>query len=140
MNSSGRITEHTHPPSQTEVEATKVKANIKSKAETTTETSQQILWTELRNVSEGAAANLLSLGSLRRNIGRAREDRNMPPNPQLWGEIQVLPRQYQLTANGDEFLVFDSGVGDPERIFIFCVRARSPIPVGIGALICRWNL
>ena len=25
----------------------------------------------------------------------------------------------QLTANGDQFLVFDSGIGDPENIFIF---------------------
>ena len=26
---------------------------------------------------------------------------------------------YQLTENGDQFLLYDSGVGDPERILIF---------------------
>ena len=31
----------------------------------------------------------------------------------------MLPEEYQLTTNGDLFLVFDGGIGDPERIFIF---------------------
>ena len=48
----------------------------------------------------------------------------MQPNPQARDEIPVLPRQYQLTSNGGEFLVFDSGVGDPERIFIFASEGR----------------
>ena len=43
----------------------------------------------------------------------------MLPNPQTREEIPILPQEYQLTTNGDQFLVFDSGIGDPERIFIF---------------------
>ena len=43
----------------------------------------------------------------------------MLPNPQTREEIPVLCQEYQLTTNGDQFLVFDSGIGDPERIFIF---------------------
>ena len=31
----------------------------------------------------------------------------------------MLPKEYQLATNADLFLVFDSGIGDPERIFIF---------------------
>ena len=31
----------------------------------------------------------------------------------------MLPEEYQLATNADLFLVFDSGIGDPERIFIF---------------------
>ena len=57
----GQNHEHTHPPSQIQVEVTKAKASIKRKAEATEETSQQILASELRNISEGAAANLPSL-------------------------------------------------------------------------------
>ena len=115
----GQNNEHTHPPSQTQVEVTKAKASIKRKAEATEETSQQILASELRNISEGAAANLPSLDALKRNIRHAREERNMLPNPQTREEIPVLPKEYQTTTNGDQFLVFDSGIGDPERIFIF---------------------
>ena len=42
-----QVHEHTHAPSQTEVEVTKVKSRIKRKATTTLETPQQILGTEL---------------------------------------------------------------------------------------------
>ena len=31
----------------------------------------------------------------------------------------MLPQEYQLTTNGDQFLVFDSGIGDLAGIFIF---------------------
>ena len=40
-------------------------------------------------------------------------------NPQTSDEIPKLPQEYQITANGDQFLVLDSGVWDPERSFIF---------------------
>ena len=113
----GQNNEHTHPPSQTEVEVTKVKASIKRKAETTMETGQHILTTELRTVPEGAAANHPAASTLRRNIRHARR-LNLPPNPQNRDEIPVLPQEYQLTLYGGKFLVFDSGVGDQERIVI----------------------
>ena len=45
----------------------------------------------------------------------------MLPNPQTREEIPVLSQEYQLTTNGDQFLVFDSGIGDPEKIFIFAL-------------------
>ena len=56
---------------------------------------------------------------LKRNIHHARKERNTLPNPQTREEISVLPKEYQLMANDDQFLVFDSGIGGPERIFIF---------------------
>ena len=57
-----------HAPSQTEVKVTKVKANVKQKAEPTVKTPQQILGIEWRNISEGVTATLLSMSTLRRNI------------------------------------------------------------------------
>ena len=44
----------------------------------------------------------------------------------------MLPQQCQVTATGDRFLLYDSGVGDVNRMFIFVtdealgVLARSP--------------
>ena len=49
----GQNNEHTHPPSQMQVEVTKAKASIKRKTEATKETSEQILVSEQRNISEG---------------------------------------------------------------------------------------
>ena len=89
----GQSNEHKHRPSQTQVEFTKAKASIKRKAEATVETNQQILALEPRNISEGAAANLPCLDTLKRNIRHAREERNMPPNPQTREEISVLPQE-----------------------------------------------
>ena len=67
---------------------------------------------ELRNASEGAAANLPSPV----NIRHVREERNMFPNPQTLDEIPKIPQKYQLTTNGDQFLVFHSD-------FHFCFRS-----------------
>ena len=75
------MNEHTHAPSQTEVEVTKVKSRIKRKATTTLETPQQILGTELRNILEGTATSLPVVSTLRRNIRKARENFDTPPNP-----------------------------------------------------------
>ena len=75
--------------------------------------------TELRNISEGTAASLPGVSTLRRNIRKAREDFDTPPNPTTREEIPELPKQCQLTVNGQQFMMFDSGIGDHERMFIF---------------------
>ena len=111
--------EHTHPPSEITCEVSKIKCYIKRRATDTMDTSQQILGAEVTNISEGAAVNLPSMENLRRNIHRTREDRNAPPLPINRAAIPALPNEFQLTSNGDPFLIFDSGVGDLNRIFIF---------------------
>ena len=113
---------HSHAPSQTKCELTKVRANIKRKAETTQDTTQQILTVELQNITPAAAVNLPPLSSMRRNIRLQRQDRNVLPNPLRREDIPVLPQQYQLTAAGGQFLIFDSGVGDVNRMFIFATH------------------
>ena len=106
------IHEHTHALSQTECQVTKVKAGINRRAEETEETAQQILGTEVRNISDVVAANLPSLETLRRNVHHSRQNRNMPPTPAHREDILDLPQAYRSTANGDPFLVYDNGVGD----------------------------
>ena len=34
----------------------------------------------------------------------------------------MLPERYQVTEAGEQFLIFDSGVGDNERILIFATQ------------------
>ena len=110
---------HTHPPSQTKCEIAKVKANLKRKAETTHDTSRQILAAELQNIPEDAAVNLPSMNTLSRNIRAARQERDLPQNPLNRQAIPILPNNYQVTSTGDQFLAYDSGVGDANRILIF---------------------
>ena len=43
----------------------------------------------------------------------------MPPAPAHRENMPDLPQVHRTTANGDPFLVYDSSVGDEERIFVF---------------------
>ena len=117
-----QLNEHTHPPSQTRVEATKIKERIKDRAGNTNDTSQQMLGAELRNVSKATAVALTSLNNMRCNIRRQRDDHNMPAVPQRREDIPVLPNNYQIKNRGNRFLLFDSGVGDVNRLIIFATN------------------
>ena len=97
----------------------KVKASIKRRAEAMADPSRQILADELSAISQTAAVNLPSMDNLRRNTRAVRQERNLPPLPLNRAAIPVLPHQYQVTENGDQFLLFDSGVGNAERILLF---------------------
>lgn len=116
---SEELNEHTHPPSQTNVEVRKVKASVKERANNCNDTSQQILGDKLQDVSEAAAVNLPAINNMRRNIRRQRQEHNVQPIPQRREEIPVLPNGYQITNRGDRFLLHDSGVGDVNRIIVF---------------------
>ena len=59
---------------------------------------------------------------MRRNILRQRDDHDMPAVPQRRQDISVLPNNYQVTNRGDSFLLFDSGVGDVNRLIIFATN------------------
>lgn len=115
-----QFNDHTHPPSQTKVEVTKVKAKVKERASTSNETPQQVLAAELQNVSETSIVSLPCLNNVRRNIRRHREnDNDMPPVPASREVMPPLPDVLQRTERGDRFLLFDSGVGDVNRMIIF---------------------
>ena len=119
----GEINEHTHPPSQDQIEVTKIKASIKRRSQATHDTPQQILRAALQNISETAAVNLPQINNLKRTIHLQRKDNNLPPTPLRGEDITVLPeRYYQVTKTGEQFLIFDSGYGDNERILIFATQ------------------
>ena len=63
--------------------------------------------------------NLPSMNTLARNIRATRQERDLPPNTMNLQAIPILPNNYQVTSTGDQFLAYDSGVGDPNRIMIF---------------------
>ena len=102
--------EHTHPPSETNCELARVKAGIKRRAETSNDTSRQILAGELGGVTETTIVNLPPMETLRRNIRAARQERNTPSQPLNREAIPVIPQQYCETEDGQNFLIFDSGV------------------------------
>ena len=76
----------------------------------------------LQNISETAAVNLPQINNLKRTIHSQRKDNDLPPTPLRREDIPVLPERYQVTKAGEQFLIFDSGVGDNERILIFATQ------------------
>ena len=117
VNLSGEINEHTNPPSQNQIEVTKIKASIKRRSQATHDIPQQILGTALQNISQTAAVNLPQMNNLKRMIHLQRKDNNLPPIPLRREDILVLPERDQVTKAGDQFLIFDFGVGDNVSVF-----------------------
>ena len=73
--------DRTHASSPIEVEATKIKVDMKRKTKITKEKVQQILAEQLGNISEDGAANLPSISTMRRNIRKVQEDDNSSQIP-----------------------------------------------------------
>ena len=114
-----RINYHTHAPSETKCETAKVRANIKRRATETRDPAQVILGIELGGISEAAAINLPALHHIRRNIRLQRQVNQQLPIPANREDVPELPLQYQRSYANEQFLIFDSGQGDADRIFIF---------------------
>ena len=114
-----RTNEHTHVGNAARCEVLTVRANMKDRAETTEEAPQQILAQSIVGMSEAAAALLPKVNDVRRGIRRNRHEARIPlPRPDNAANVEI-PRPYQLTAHNQQFLQYDSGVGDNERILLF---------------------
>lgn len=79
-------------------------------------------------MSEAGAINMPTFSSMQRNIrlivkinrhNSNRQDRHQYLHPLVRDIMLELPNEYRQTVPGAQFLVFDSGVGDPTRIIIF---------------------
>lgn len=115
----GSLNTHTHEPDAARCEVLTTTQNIKKRAVETEEPPQQILGRELQGMSEAASVQMVPLRHIRRQIRRARQEVRLPiPLPTDRSSL-VLPDQYKTLSSGEEFLLFDSGVGDINRIFIF---------------------
>ena len=101
-----RINYHTHAPSETKCEIAKVRANIKRRATETQDPAQVILGIELGGISEAA-------------IRLQRQVNQQLPIPANREDVPELPLQYQRSYANEQFLIFDSGQGDADKIFIF---------------------
>ena len=92
------------------------------RASTTHNTTQQILSTELANLTSTAAVNPPNLSNLRRNIRHQRQEQNILLNPPRKEDAPVFPHEYQMTGTGERFFRFDSGARDIYRMFIFATN------------------
>ena len=95
---------------------------MKVRASTTQETTQQIITNGVSNLHPATASQLPAIRHIRRWIRRRRAAvRIMPPLPTSRATV-VIPAQFLSTINGDQFLLYDSGVGNNDRIILFGTR------------------
>ena len=104
-----RTNEHSHTSDNTAVSCREVKANLKRKAKDTQESSHYIVSDSLQTNTEGAAAKLPKLDSLKRTIQRQRVHHNIVMVQPTSLEQLFLPEEYKLTSKGEPFLLYDSG-------------------------------
>ncbi|KAI6651321.1 hypothetical protein LOD99_5287 [Oopsacas minuta] len=76
----------------------------------------------LQTASEGTAAKLPNLDSLKQMIQHQRTSvLAAPAQPTTLAEV-ALPAVYQQTAKGEQFLLYDSGADDAHRFLIFATQ------------------
>ncbi|KAI6651165.1 hypothetical protein LOD99_5516 [Oopsacas minuta] len=86
------------------------------------DSTHHIVGESLQTASEGTAAKLPKLDSLKRTIQRqCASVLAAPAQPTTLAEL-ALPAAYQQTAKGEQFLLYDSGADDVHRFLIFATQ------------------
>lgn len=94
------------------------------RAGTTHETARHMITESTLNIPEESAAQLPKYASLQRLIERKWKREQLPyPTPSSLAEIDI-PDELRLTKRNENFLFFDSGPADLERIFIFATESN----------------
>lgn len=85
------------------------------------DTYQQKLWEGLQ-IGLQERRPWLFPKNTKRKIQSQREDWDGMLNPLRKEDIPMLPQQFQLTKNGEQFFLRGSGLGDEQRIFVFATQ------------------
>ena len=92
---------------------------MKDTAETSEKQPKRMIANELANISAITKVNVSPSENLGGTIRHQRNDRHQLHNPEIRTEIPVLSLVYQLSVNGEQVLLFDSGHSNDDRILIF---------------------
>ena len=126
-----RTNEHLHAPDEHAVSCCEVKVGMRRKARDSQDSSHHIVGKGLETVTEGTAAKLPKLDSLKRTIQRQQA---APVQPATL-ELLTLPEEYKRTSKGEQFLLYDSGPVS-QRIIIFGTQRNLEMlqlsSVGVG--------
>lgn len=114
------ITEHSHPADPSKNEAAKSVAEMRRRAVETMEKPRQIIQHTTSGISLEAGLQLPSYKASQRAIERKRKKMQHPyPNPATVADI-VIPETLNGTIrNNSNFVLWDSGVDDVNRLFMF---------------------
>lgn len=109
---------HTHGSNTSRVEMIKGITKMKTRAENSEESTRFIFASGIETMTDSAISTLVKFDSLKRTIRRhksGREDFNISTS----AEDITIPEKFRTTLKGQSFLLFDSGIGDVNRILVF---------------------
>ncbi|XP_060874428.1 uncharacterized protein LOC132948119 [Metopolophium dirhodum] len=113
--------EHNHRPDRSKIEAKQAIENMKKIAKEIELSSQVVLSTMSKEVTESVASKLSGISSMKKTIQRIRQKEIMAPtNPRTLDEL-VIPAEYKTIIYSKPFLLYDSNdekSGKP-RILIY---------------------
>lgn len=113
------VNEHSHAPNPTKNEAKQCVHKIRELASNTVERPRQIFQRATHSVSLEAAIFLPEYCTAQRNIERIRRSAEHPyASPRTVADI-VIPDTLKITTRNQNFLLWDSGNNDPNRMFMF---------------------
>jgi hypothetical protein len=117
-------TEHMHAPDTAKNESEKIKATIRERAENGVEKPRQIIVNSTAGVSLEAAHLLPSYSASQRTVERKRKRPDVNnPRPHSVKDI-ILPDTMKVTTRSENFLLWDSGDQDTNRMFMFGTAAN----------------
>ena len=115
----GRFNEHSHGPDPARQEVLKAVQQMKRQAEETEEAPLHIITQSVSTITDDAKTKLPTVHHLRRNVRRHCQAVNNPlPVPLNVDEIVITDR-YKVTHDGQDFLLFDTGSDNNNRMLIF---------------------
>ena len=111
---------HNHPANSAHVNARKAVNSMKSDVMIMfTVSLREVISTTLQNLDEEAQSFLPTLPGLSRNIRNWRQQTlGIPALPVCRSGFEI-PHEFKYLENGSLFLIFDSGIEDPDRILVF---------------------
>ena len=113
------IGSHSHSATAAEIRANVAISRVKHRSISSESQSRTIIAEEIRTLTGCGLAELPRIPYISRNIRRWRHvERMHPPIPGSNVGFDI-PSEYSCMENGEKFLRFDSGIGDPKRILIF---------------------
>lgn len=101
----GRLHEHQHNPDHQKIRVLKIKGEMKRRAQNTAENTRDVLSSAVAGQTEETLARCPKEETMKRYIRNARQKGNhLPPVPRADDLQFIIPREYCLTCEGDQFL------------------------------------
>ncbi|QQP42000.1 Putative LOC100898192, partial [Caligus rogercresseyi] len=110
---------HHHASQPFKPKSLETKQAIKSLALNSQASSRDIIAQASSNLDDSTLAFLPSAATLSRRIRDWRQKENRAPPIPMGRSGYSIPNEFRTLSNGEEFLLFDSGMEDPNRLLIF---------------------